>query len=141
MSKHTARPPDPTDLLTLNRAATVARLLAGVAHEINNALQVIGGTTELLQVTPELPASVAAGLQRIAVQNARAATAIQEVLLFARQSADYTGRANLREVANRSAALRAYAISRARLSIAVDAPSTGRFLVNGKSALLQLALL
>jgi two-component system, NtrC family, C4-dicarboxylate transport sensor histidine kinase DctB len=141
MSKHTARTPDPTDLLTLNRAATVARLLAGVAHEINNALQVIGGTTELLQVTPELPASVAAGLQRIAVQNARAATAIQEVLLFARQSADSTGRANLREVANRSAALRAYAISRARLSIAVDAPSTGRFLVNGKSALLQLALL
>jgi signal transduction histidine kinase len=39
----------PDDLITLNRSATVARLLAGVAHEVNNALQVIGGTAELLQ--------------------------------------------------------------------------------------------
>ena len=105
MSNQTARTPGPTDLLTLNRAATVARLLAGVAHEVNNALQVIGGTTELMQTTPGLPASVADGLQRIAVQNTRAAAAIQEVMLFARQK-DATGRTNLREIASRSVALR-----------------------------------
>ena len=51
------------------------------------------------------------------------------------------GRTNLREVANRSVALRAFAIGRARLSIRVDAPSTGRFLVTGNNALLQLAVL
>ncbi len=141
MSNQSGRTPGPADLLTLNRAATVARLLAGVTHEVNNALQVIGGTTELLQVTPGLPASVAEGLQRIAVQNARAATAIQEVMLFARQKIDTGGRANLREVANRSAALRSFAIGRARLSIKVDAPSTGRFLVSGSDTLLQLAVL
>jgi two-component system, NtrC family, C4-dicarboxylate transport sensor histidine kinase DctB len=141
MSNEFARTPSATDLLTLNRAATVARLLAGVAHEVNNALQVIGGTTELLQVTPGLPASVAEGLQRIAVQNARAATAIQEVMLFARQKIDVTGRTNLREVANRSVALRAFSIGRARLTIAVDVPSTGRFLVTGNDTLLQLAVL
>ena len=141
MSNQFARTPGPTDLLTLNRAATVARLLAGVAHEVNNALQVIGGTTELLQVTPGLPASVAEGLQRIAVQNTRAATAIQEVMLFARQKIDVTGRTNLREVANRSVGLRAFSIGRARLTIAVDVPSTGRFLVTGNDTLLQLAVL
>jgi signal transduction histidine kinase len=141
MSNEFARTPTATDLLTLNRAATVARLLAGVAHEVNNALQVIGGTTELLQVTPGLPASIAEGLQRIAVQNARAATAIQEVMLFARQKPDATGRTNLREVARRSVALRAFAIGRARLSVTVDSPSTGRFLVTGSDALLQLAVL
>jgi len=141
MSNQSARTPGPADLLTLNRAATVARLLASVSHEVNNALQVIGGTTELLQVTPGLPASVAEGLQRIAVQNARAATAIQEVMLFARQKIDAGGRTNLREVANRAAALRSFAIGRARLSIKVDALSTGRFLVTGNEALLQLAVL
>ena len=141
MSNHTPGTPTPTDLLTLNRAATVARLLAGVAHEVNNALQVIGGTTELLQTTPGLPASVADGLQRIASQNARAATAIQEVMLFARQKVDPPGRTNLREIANRSVGLRSFAIGRAQLSIAVDAPATGRFLVNGNGSLLQLALL
>jgi two-component system C4-dicarboxylate transport sensor histidine kinase DctB len=38
-------------------------------------------------------------------------------------------------------ALRSFAIGRARLSIAIDAPQTGRFLVSGNAALLQLALL
>ena len=141
MSNEFARTPTPIDLLTLNRATTVARLLAGVAHEVNNALQVIGGTTELLQVTPGLPASVADGLQRIAVQNARAATAIQEVMLFARQKVDAMGHTNLREVARRSVALRAVAIGRARLSVRLDSPSTGQFLVTGHDALLQLAVL
>jgi signal transduction histidine kinase len=141
MSNQTGNMPGPTDLLTLNRAATVARLLSGVAHEVNNALQVIGGTTELLQTTPGLPQSVLDSLQRIAVQNTRAATAIQEVMTFARQKVDGVARTNLREIANRSVALRSFAIGRARLSIAVDAPPTGRFLVNGNAGLLQLAML
>ena len=141
MSNQPARTPGQTDLLTLNRAATVARLLSGVAHEVNNALQVIGGTTELLQTTPGLSPSIADGLQRIAVQNARAATAIQEVMIFARQKMEGAGRTNLREIATRSVALRAFAIGRARLSVTIDAPATGRFYVNGNSAILQLALL
>ncbi len=140
MSNQSARTPGPTDLVTLNRAATVARLVAGVVHEFNNALQVIGGTTELLQNTPGLPASVADGLQRIAVQNARAAVAIPEVMLFARQK-DAPGRVNLRDIANRSVTLRSFAIGRARLTIALDAPTTGRLVVNGNAALLQLAVL
>jgi len=141
MSNQTGTVPGPTDLLTLNRAATVARLLSGVAHEVNNALQVIGGTTELLQAMPGLPTPVVDGLQRIAVQNTRAATAMQEVMIFARQKVDGSARTNLREIAARSVALRSFAIGRARLSIAVDAPPTGRFLVNGNAGLLQLALL
>jgi signal transduction histidine kinase len=141
MSNQTGTLPGPADLLTLNRAATVVRLLSGVTHEVNNALQVIGGTTELLQAMPGLPAPVVDGLQRIAVQNTRAATAMQEVMTFARQKVDGSVRSNLREIAARSVALRSFAIGRARLSIAVDAPPTGRFLVSGNAALLQLALL
>jgi signal transduction histidine kinase len=131
----------PADLLTLNRAATVARLLAGMAHELNNAMLVMGGTAELMQATPELPASIAAGLERITAQNARAAKAIREVMVFARQDADSARRVNLREIADKSVSLRAYAIGRARLSIAVEASPTGRFLVNGNPALLQLAVI
>jgi signal transduction histidine kinase len=141
MSNQRGAIPGPTDLLTLNRAATVARLLSGVAHEVNNALQVIGGTTELLQAMPGLPPSVVDGLNRIATQNARAASAIQEVMVFARQKMEGTGRTNLREIANRAVALRSFAIARARLSVSLDAPPTGRFLVNGNPGLLQLALL
>ncbi len=63
------------------------------------------------------------------------------MMLFARQNVDAPGRTNLREIANRSVALRSYAIGRARLSIALDAPATGRFLVNGNAGTLQLAVL
>jgi signal transduction histidine kinase len=119
----------------------VARLLAGVAHEVNNALQVIGGTTELLQAIPELPPVVVEGLQRIAEQNARAAAALQQVIVFARQNLEVPGRTNLREIASRAVSLRSFAIARARLSITIDAPSTGQFLVNGNEGLLLLAVL
>jgi signal transduction histidine kinase len=141
MSNQTGTLPGPADLIAFNRAATVVRLLSGVAHEVNNALQVIGGTTELLQAMPGLPAPVVDGLQRITVQNTRAATALQDLMTFARQKVDGSARANLREIAARSAALRSFAIGRARLSIAVDAPPTGRFLVSGNAGLLQQALL
>lgn len=44
--------PTPDDLIVLNRGATVARLLPGLAHEVNNALLVIAGTAELLEEQP-----------------------------------------------------------------------------------------
>jgi signal transduction histidine kinase len=53
--------PGQEELITLNRSATVARLVAGVFHELNNALQVIGGLAELLQDSPGIPPPVADG--------------------------------------------------------------------------------
>src|SRR4030095_108234 len=129
------------DLITLNRSATVARLLSGVVHEVNNALQVIGGTTELLQDLPGLSEPARKGLWRIHAQTTRAAAALSEVMTFSRQKNDVHGIVNMREVMSRSVALRAYAISRARLSIAQQAPSDGRVSVEGSATLLQQALL
>jgi signal transduction histidine kinase len=129
------------DLVTLNRSATVARLVSGAVHEVNNALQVIGGTTELLHDLPGLSDPMLKGLQRIHEQNARAAAALAEVMTFSRQKHDVRGVVNLRDMISRSVALRAYAISRARLTIAHHTPSEGRFSVEGSAALLQQALL
>ena len=129
------------DLITLNRSATVARLLSGVVHEVNNALQVIGGTTELLHDLPGLSDPMVKGLQRIHEQNARAAAALAEVMTFSRQKHDVRGIVNMREVISRSVVLRRYAIGRARLTIAQHAPSEGGFSVDGSAPLLQQALL
>lgn len=129
------------DLITLNRSATIARLLSGVVHEVNNALQVIGGTTELLQDSPGLTEPVAKGLQRIHAQNTRAASALAEVMTFSRQKADARGPVNIRDIVTRAIALRSYAISRARLTIAQHLPSEGRISVDGSAPLLQQALL
>ena len=141
MSNQRSETPGQEDLITLNRSATVARLVSGVFHELNNALQVIGGTTELLQDLPGLPDAVVKGLERIHGQNARAGGAISEVMTFARQKTDARGRVNVRDVTTRAVGLRSYAISRARLTIVFDAPKEGRMAVDGSATLLQQAVL
>ena len=110
------------DLLVLNRGATIARILIGVAHEVNNALQVIGGTAELLAGIPDLPATVTGRLARIRTQQARAAAAITEVLAFARETPDGRANINMREVVARAVSLRSFAIGRAGLAIRFNAP-------------------
>src|SRR5690242_13956267 len=115
---HQAGPvPTPDDLLTLNRAATVAQLLSGVLHQVNNSLQVIGGTAEMLEQQIGPPGSATRSLERIRTQSAKAGASIAEVLAFARADPELRTRVRLRELAGRAAALRTYAVSRAGLTI------------------------
>jgi signal transduction histidine kinase len=107
----------PDDYLTLNRLATVARLLSGAAHEVNNALQVISGSVELLQGYPDVPEHVSRGLTRIAGQVSRGAEAITGVMAFARMQPDAVGRVDVRELTARAVALRQHAVGRAGLAI------------------------
>src|SRR6185369_15069077 len=74
----------PEHHLTLNRLATIARLVAGAAHEVNNALQVIGGSAELLQNRTDLPEPVQKTLSRIRDQATRAASAMTGVVALSR---------------------------------------------------------
>src|SRR5262245_16096492 len=141
MAKNGPVVPGPQDLVTLNRSATVGRVVAGVFHELNNSLQVIGGLAELLQDSPGLPATVVDGLRRIHGQNAKAGTAIAEVMAFARQKADVRGRVNIRDLTMRAVGLRAFAIGRARLTILFEPPTTGVVDVNGHASLLLQAVL
>ena len=129
------------DLVTLNRAATVARLLAGVTHEVNNALHVISGSAELMEENPAAVETVAKGAARIRAQTARAAGAIAEVLAFARDDPEARGRVNVREIAARAVALRKFSVGRAGLTMAFDAPETVSFLADGSRVLLQQAVL
>jgi signal transduction histidine kinase len=133
--------PGRDDLVTLNRSATVARLVAGVFHEVNNSLQVIGGLAELLQDTPGIPPAVADGLRRIHSQNAKAGIAIAEVMAFARQKTEARGHVNIRDLTTRAVSLRAFALGRARLTVVYEPPRSGVVHVLGFSNLLLLAVL
>ena len=141
MAKNAPAPPGQDDLVTLNRSATVARLVAGVFHELNNSLQVIGGLAELLQDTPGLPNSVTDGLRRIHAQNAKAGIAIAELMAFVRQKTDVAGRVNMRDLTTRAIGLRAFALGRARLTMSFEPPKTGVVDVNGHASLLIQAVL
>lgn len=127
--------------VTLDRASNVARLLTGLAHEVNNALLIISGTAELLEERPDMPEAVTKGMVRIRSQSARAAGVISEVLAVARTDPDVRGPVNLREVAASAVALRSFAIGRARLTIVLVAPTDRSFIVQGSRALLLQAVL
>jgi signal transduction histidine kinase len=141
MAKNAPAPPGQDDLVTLNRSATVARLVTGVFHELNNSLQVIGGLAELLQDTPGLPNSVTDGLRRIHGQNAKAGIAIAELMAFVRQKTDVAGRVNMRDLTTRAVGLRAFAVGRARLTMSFEPPKNGVVDVNGHASLLMQAVL
>ena len=140
MAEHSPPGLSPEDLLSLNRAVTVARLLAGVAHEVNNALQVIGATAELLEDRPGLPDSIVKGLQRIRSQGARAAGAVSDVLSLTRERADLRSRVNLRDIVSRAVTLRTYSIARAGLTIGFNA-AEAVFIVDGNRVQIQQAVL
>ena len=131
----------PEHHLTLNRLATIARLVAGAAHEVNNALQVIGGSAELLQNRTDLPEPVQKTLGRIRDQAARAASAMTGVVALSRAQPDGgTYLVDMCDIASRAVDLRRYSIVRADLRVELDVPSEPR-LVNGQRLhLLQAAL-
>lgn len=133
--------PSETVLLSLNRSATAARLLSAVVHDVNNALQVISGTAELLSGRPDLPESMAPALDRLRRQTARAAGVLGDVQMFTRGSLSERTRVNLREVVEHSLTLRAFMIKRAGLTSRVQASDTAPYYVEGNRAQLQQALL
>ena len=131
----------PEHHLTLNRLATIARLVAGAAHEVNNALQVIGGSAELLQNRTDLPEPVQKTLTRIRDQAARAASAMTGVVALSRAQPDgATYLVDVCDIATRAVELRRYSNGRADLTVQLDVPSEPQLVTGHRLHLLQAAL-
>lgn len=125
------------DHVTLNRLATAARLMSGATHEVNNALQVISGTVELLMASPEVPDAVLQALERIHAQSARAAAAMVGVTVLSRLPTGEPTTLDMREVVARATALRRYAIGRAGLSVSLDSTPHPLLVTGNADQLLQ----
>jgi signal transduction histidine kinase len=131
----------PDHVLTLNRLATIARLLSGATHEVNNALQVIGGTVELLEARTDLPPQVMTGLARLRTQGDRAAAAIAAVTQFSRARPGLRERVNLRDLTDQCVALRMFAVRRGGLTLEHSVVTGRSLVVDGSSVELQQAVL
>ena len=68
-----------------DRLATIGKLAAGVAHELNEPLTGILGFAELLKDLPGMPAEASSDLARIESAALHAREVVRKLLLFARQ--------------------------------------------------------
>lgn len=126
-------------LAQVNRLATAARMIAALAHELNNSLQVVSGLVELLNDHPELPPDAAARIKKIGIQSDKATAAIRQVLGYTRETQPDQQGAELSAVVERALALRRYNLGRAGITVTSEVP--GGIRVQGdEKTLLQIVL-
>ncbi|MGE3276338.1 MAG: sensor histidine kinase [Vicinamibacterales bacterium] len=119
-------------LVTLNRLALSGSFVSGLAHELNNPLQVVNGTVELLLGRPDLAPDVRTKLERVANQVHRASGTIMEVLGFVRDRTAVPVRVDVRTVIDQVMALRRYPLTRAGITAVVDPPAAGAAILHAR---------
>jgi signal transduction histidine kinase len=125
----------------LNRHAMVGQFVSGVAHELNNPLQVVAGLVELLQDRQDLPPDVMTKLEKIGTHATRATQTIRNLLSFARDARLEWARVDLRRVIDHALSLRSYQQARIRITTTPDVPAEGTCLVHGSAQQVEQLIL
>jgi signal transduction histidine kinase len=87
-----------------DRLATIGRLAAGVAHELNEPLAAILGLAQLSRKAADLPEPVARDLEKIVKASLHAREVIRNLLLFARHVPPEKTRVRLNDLAEEALA-------------------------------------
>jgi signal transduction histidine kinase len=111
------------DLLEVNRLRIVARVVSNAAHDINNALQVIGGSAEMLGNRPALGLTEQRRVHAIASQAERISATLEGLSSITRSEGVGRKLVDLTRVAAEAVALRAFSLSRARIAVTIDRPA------------------
>jgi C4-dicarboxylate-specific signal transduction histidine kinase len=128
-------------LAQLNRLTTIARFVSGLAHELNNSLQVMSGLVELLADRGDLPADASVRVQKIGGQADRASTVIRQVLGFVRDSGGAPIALDLAAATDRAIALRRYQLGRTGVALRWERVPGQTFRVMGVESQLQQAVI
>jgi two-component system NtrC family sensor kinase len=129
------------DLAYLNRMTTVGQVLPNVAHELNNALQIIGGIVEILSLRDSVPADVRDKMARIGTQATRATELLRELVTFSRRDDGGVTLVDVTRSVERALALRRYHLNRARIAVSVSASEPRQALARVDGNYLQQILL
>jgi signal transduction histidine kinase len=115
----------------INRLWTIVRAFSNAAHDVNNDLQVIGGSAELLE-RRDLEPAVRRRVEAIREQAVAAAATINRLLAYSRAEPGTPGPVDLSQVVSAAVAMRRASLSRARITIAVaPAPEPCRAVADG----------
>lgn len=123
------------DLALINRMTVTSQVLPNAAHELNNALQVVGAVVEMLSLRTDLPPDVREKVGRIGSQTGRAVGLVRELVAFARRDDPGAQTCDLDRVAEQALALRRYYLSRQGIDVEVERAEGGsyRVLADGHS--------
>jgi len=114
------------------RLAAVGVLVSGVAHELNNPLQAILGTVELLERDPTLtlPKTVLDEIAVIKTQSGRAREIIRNLSRFSSQQSGPPAIINLRDVITEVVQLRRRNLHDSGIELEIDATTERRVYAN-----------
>ena len=105
-------------LIRANRLALLAHVVASTIHDVNNALQVISGGLELLELAPSDPLTAR---RPLAHQTDRASEGLARLAAFARdRGTSEPASCDVRAVAAEALALRAHPLRKLRLRPSLD---------------------
>ena len=115
-------------LQEVNRLRLVGRIVPGSVHDVNNALQIIGGAAELLALRDELGPAEQRRIHTVATQTARVSTIVGRLTAFTRPAAPGHQIADLWELVETVVALCDFTLNRARVAVTVEREETVRYL-------------
>jgi signal transduction histidine kinase len=129
-----------SEVARLSRLSLLELVVPNVAHEMNNALQVVSGLTEMIAARDDLPAAMAEKVARIGAQTARATGMLRDLVAFVRPDGGGPRSVDPAAVVEDALALRRYHLARARVAVHVGA-TPGGALVYARPDALRHALL
>ncbi|MCH7481851.1 MAG: GAF domain-containing protein [Chloroflexi bacterium] len=103
-------------LVQSGKLAAIGELAAGIAHEINNPLNNVMGFAQLL-MDQDLPPQAQRDLEKIYAEGQRAATIVQQVLVFARTKEPETRPVDIRAMIDHACSLKAYDLRRRSIEL------------------------
>jgi C4-dicarboxylate-specific signal transduction histidine kinase len=112
------------------RLAAVGVLVSGVAHELNNPLQAILGTAEVLEQQPGISADLLQEIGLIKTQSSRAREIIRNLSRFSSQQTGPPTLVDLRTVIAEVSQLRRHDLEKASISLEIVASAPGKVYAN-----------
>jgi C4-dicarboxylate-specific signal transduction histidine kinase len=112
------------------RLAAVGLLVSGVAHELNNPLQAILGTAEILERDPDLKASALEEITLLKTQSGRAREIIRNLSRFVSPQSGPPIPVDLRSVISEVIQLRRHDLEKSSIAIDVETSTSAKVQAN-----------